>query len=152
MDSSTLSPWGVDWIWSLPLVAATVAIHVFGLGLIYRRVSTVLEGNGNKRRSVSVSSLIIGGAAFFATILHGLEGGVWAAAYILLGALHGTKTAMLFSLGAMTTFGHGDISLVPRWQLMGPLEALDGWILFGFTTAFLFSMIQSVWQPPDRPR
>jgi hypothetical protein len=28
---------------------------------------------------------------------------------------------------------------------MGPLEALDGWILFGLTAAFLFALIQKVW-------
>lgn len=52
---------------------------------------------------------------------------------------------MLYSLGAMTTYGHSNISLAPGWQMMGTLEALDGWILFGLTTAFLFSIMQRAW-------
>jgi len=28
---------------------------------------------------------------------------------------------------------------------MGSLEALNGWILFGLTAAFLFAVIQKVW-------
>ena len=47
---------------------------------------------------------------------------------------------MLYSLGAMTTFGNHDLALDAQWRLMGSLEALNGWILFGLTTAFLFTV------------
>ena len=56
---------------------------------------------------------------------------------------------MEFSLGAMTTFGVETVHLGPGWQLMGPLEALSGWILFGLTTAFLFTIIRKVWATDD---
>jgi hypothetical protein len=46
----------------------------------------------------------------------------------------------------MTTYGHESISLERHWQMMGALEALNGMLLFGLTTAFLFAMIQEVWQ------
>jgi hypothetical protein len=78
-------------------------------------------------------------------MLHGLEAGIWAAAYRLLGALPDNRSAMLYSVGAMTTYGHANIFLENRWQMMGALEALDGMLLFGLTTAFLFAMIQRVW-------
>ena len=45
----------------------------------------------------------------------------------------------------MTTYGHAPVFLANHWQLMGALEALNGIILFGLTTAFLFSRIQRVW-------
>lgn len=35
---------------------------------------------------------------------------------------------------------------------MGSLEALNGWILFGLTTAFLFTVIQKVWPYINQPR
>jgi hypothetical protein len=150
MDSKIASLWGRDWVWSLPLIAATVSIHVIGLGLAYRRLSLVLAGNGNKRPHLGVPALIMGGLALFATILHGVEGSIWAAAYLLLGAVHDRRSAMLYSLGAMTTYGKADVYLDSRWQLMGPLEALDGWILFGLTTAFLLAVIQNIWNAPKR--
>jgi len=62
-----------------------------------------------------------------------------------LGALPDTRTAMLYSLSAITSYGHANLYLENRWQLMGALEALDGMLLFGLTTAFLFAMIQRVW-------
>jgi hypothetical protein len=42
--------------------------------------------------------------------------------------------------GATTTLGSGLI-LEGKWQLMGQIEALSGWLLFGLTTAFLFSQV-----------
>jgi hypothetical protein len=40
---------------------------------------------------------------------------------------------MLYSLNAMTTYGHESFDLATRWQLMGGLESLNGWILFGLS-------------------
>jgi hypothetical protein len=45
----------------------------------------------------------------------------------------------------MTTYGHESISLAQHWQ-MGALEALNETLLLGLTIAFLFAMIQEVWQ------
>ena len=145
MEPTNVAPWSIDWAWGLPLIVVTVIIHSFGLVLINWRVSLILNGNQKKPTPHSVSMLIIGGTALFATILHGLDGAIWAAAYILLGALPDRKSAMLYSLNAMTSYGHANIYLQLRWELMGALEALNGWILFGLTTAFLFTVIQQVW-------
>ena len=57
---------------------------------------------------------------------------------------------MLYSLDAMTTYGQSEIYLLAPWRLMGSLEALDGWILFGLTTAFMFNIIQSIWSRHTR--
>ena len=45
----------------------------------------------------------------------------------------------------MTSYGHANLFLEQQWQLMGALEALNGMLLFGLTTAFLFAVIQKVW-------
>jgi hypothetical protein len=54
-------------------------------------------------------------------------------------------------LNAITSYGHTDLFLAPHWRLMGALEALNGLLLFGLTTAFLYGHIQRVWpqQPPQ---
>ena len=77
------------------------------------------------------------------TALHALEGAVWAASYLLAGALPNFRTAMLYSIEAITSYGHESTALEQHWQMMGALEALNGMILFELTTAFLFAMIQS---------
>ena len=87
--------------------------------------------------------------ALLATLLHGIETFIWAVAYIFIGALPDLRSGMLYSLGAMTTYGHQSLYLEDRWRLLGTLEALNGWLLFGLSTAFLFWLIQEV-SPSNR--
>ena len=137
--------WSADWAWSLPLILLTVVIHVFGLGLINEPVVQALSRSIDRRRMVPLFALVMGVTVLLVTALHGIEGVTWAAAYRFLAAVPDAKSAMLYSLSAMTTYGHERISLAPQWQMMGALEALNGLLLFGLTTAFLFAMIQEVW-------
>ncbi len=143
MDSELINTWGSDWGWGLPLVIFTVIFHAYGLGLIYRATETL---GHTKSRHISQSSILaIGATSLAAIVLHALESAMWALAYRLLGALPNYKSAMLYSLNALTSYGHASLHLAPRWELMGALEALNGWILFGLTTAFLFTMLQKAW-------
>jgi hypothetical protein len=137
--------WGMDWVWGLPLIVLTVVIHAFGLALISRRVTSALSIARQRPNLPATSIVVMGGTALWATILHAFEGSLWAGAYRYLGALHDNKSAMLYSLGAMTTYGHATLTLTPNWQMMGTLEALNGWILFGLTAAFLFTVMQKAW-------
>jgi hypothetical protein len=84
----------------------------------------------------------MGATALMATMLHGFEAFIWASAYRIVGALPDNRTGMLYSLSAMTTYGHANLFLQDRWQMMGALEALNGMLLFGLTTAFMFGMMQ----------
>ena len=145
MDPTPITPWSAAWLWSLPLLVVTVVIHGFGLRMIDRRVSFVLDGGARNHLLRMAAWLIMPVVALCAAILHGSEGTIWAATYLLLGAMPDKKSAMLYSMNAMTSYGHVDLRLAPHWQLMGALEALNGWILFGLTTAFLFTVMQKVW-------
>jgi hypothetical protein len=140
------SAWSASWAWSLPLIVLTVIIHVFGLLRIDQSVEHC-ENKAVERYSFHVVFVvIIGATALLATLLHGLEGMIWAAAYRLVGALPDDRSAVLYSLSAMTSYGHANLDLEKHWQLMGALEALNGMLLFGLTTAFLFGIIQRVWR------
>jgi hypothetical protein len=152
MNPIDISPWIGDWAWSLPLIVLTVVIHVCGLALIGGKFVSILGEPVDARGFISKFALVIGGTALLATLLHGIETGVWAAAYRLLGALPDNRSAMLYSLSAMTTYGHENLHLKGHWELMGALEALNGMLLFGLTTAFLFAMIQRVWPLGSRER
>jgi hypothetical protein len=96
--------------------------------------------------------IIISSVVLFVTVLHGAEASVWAAVYKILGALPDETSAMLYSLSAITSYGHAGLFLLPRWQLMGALEALNGVMLFGLTTAFLFTVVQTSSQSSGRRR
>jgi hypothetical protein len=143
MKPGDIPSWGADWAWGLPLVIVTVIFHAYTLGLINKDVTSRLSGT--ERAQLSTEVFTIGGTALSATFLHGLEAIGWAVAYRILGALPDFKSAMLYSMSAITSYGHTNLYLEPYWQMMGTLEAMDGWILFGLTTAFLFAVIQRAW-------
>src|SRR6516162_8798323 len=104
MNAVDVGGWNA-WAWSLPLIVINVIIHVIGLALIYERVVHVLSGAMEHRRFIPRFVVIIGIAALLATSLHGIEAADWAGAYLLLGALPNYKSAMLYSLSAMTSYG-----------------------------------------------
>jgi hypothetical protein len=145
MNAVDVGAWNANWAWSLPLIVLNVVIHVIGLGLINESVVRVLSGAVEQRRFMRRFVVGMGVAALLAAVLHGTEAATWAIAYRILGAVPDTKSAMLYSLSAITSYGHANLFLEEQWQLMGALEALNGMLLFGLTTAFLFAMIQKVW-------
>lgn len=132
-------------MWGLPLIVLTVLAHCYGLVLIHDHVVDQLNRRLSARRSTVAFAAIVSTTALLITLLHAAEAVGWAAAYLTLGALHDPGSAMLFSLDAMTTYGHDDLGLRPHWRLMGALEALTGLILFGLTTAYFYRVIQVNW-------
>jgi hypothetical protein len=139
-----MGTWTADWAWSLPLIAINVVIHVLSLGMITEQVDSILDRLKRHRRFESIFAIVMSLTVTLATLLHGVEAIAWALAYVLLGALPTYKLAMLYSLSAMSSYGNSEISLPDRWRMMGALEALNGMLLFGLTTAFLFAVIQRI--------
>jgi hypothetical protein len=127
----------------LPLIVLTVTIHVSGLALI-RRKTLNASGHMIRRYPNSAFVLITGLTTLVVTTLHALEASIWALAYRLLGALPDNRSAMLYSLNALTSYGHINLSLEDHWHLLGAIEALNGWLLFGLSTAFLFAVIERI--------
>lgn len=140
-----LAVWDGNWAWSLPLIVVTVIIHVIGLAVINERIVQLTAGLKSSRNFLTLFALVMGITTLLATLLHAAEAAMWAVVYWGLNALPDGKSALLYSLGAMTTYGHENLYLATHWQLMGALEALNGMILFGLTTAFLYGTIREVW-------
>jgi hypothetical protein len=86
---------------------------------------------GSDSHKASRFIIFVALAALASTVYLTLEAAAWAALYVWLGALSAWRAAMLYSLGAMTSYGHADVYLEDRWQLLGAIEAVNGLILFG---------------------
>lgn len=150
LNMNSVSAWNDNWAWSIPLIVLTVLIHVLGLGLFNVKMVQVLTAVKGSRHFTFAFALGISATTIWATLLHAIEAGIWAAAYRLLGALPDGKSAILYSLSAITTYGHSELFLSERWRLMGALEALNGIILIGLTTALMYGLIQRVWPVQSR--
>lgn len=145
-----LFTWHADWALAVPLIVLTVVIHVVGLGLVSQKAVAIAITMIKRRNPKAAFMLVTGATTLLATCLHALEVGIWAAAYWIIDAFPDFRSSMLYSLNAITSYGHTTLTLQDQWQLMGALEALNGWLLFGLTTAFLFAVIGKVWSLGSR--
>jgi hypothetical protein len=139
-----------NWTWGLSLIALTIAMHVAGI------LSVALAGVSIRARIESRNRLtlrhvaaiqigVIGTVGLLLAALHGLEATLWAAAYWWLGALSSPAEALLYSVDSMSTRGASGLVLERHWRMMGALEAMDGMLLFGISTAFIFTVMQGYW-------
>jgi len=147
-----------NWAWGLSLIVLTIAIHT--IGVIFMAFATVrirvrLE-SGNRlelRQVLAINIGLIAMVGLLLAALHGIEAALWAAAYWWLGALSSLAEALLYSVDSMSTRGASGLVLERHWRMMGALEAMDGMLLFGISTAFIFTVMQAYWSlMTHRPR
>jgi hypothetical protein len=139
----------VNWAWGLSLIALTIAIHAMGvvmMAIMGLEIRVRLEiRNLGFRHVILIVTGGVGAVGLLLAVLHGIEAAIWAVAYVWLGALDSPKDAILYSLDSMTTRGASGLMLEPHWQMMGALEAADGMLLFGISTAYIFAVMQVYW-------
>jgi hypothetical protein len=75
-------------------------------------------------------------------LAHTLEVLVWALAYRIVGAAPPGSELLYFTFVNYTTLGYGDITPVEDWRLLGPMTAMNGILLFGWSTAVLFEVLR----------
>ncbi len=74
-------------------------------------------------------------------VMHLIEICLWAVVYLRCGELTTFETAFYFSAENYTALGYGDLVLGERWRLLGPLEAINGLLLIGLSTAGTFVVL-----------
>jgi hypothetical protein len=149
------------WAWGLFLIALTIAIHVIGVTFLVSAAHSLrarLESwSLGVPRVVAIVVAAFTAMGLLLAMLHGIEAAIWAAAYLWLGAISSPGAAIYYSVDAIATRGASGVMLQPHWQMMGALEAADGMLLFGISTAFIFTAMQLYYQHlvflerPDRP-
>jgi hypothetical protein len=145
-----------NWAWGLLLIALTIAIHAIGVVLsafVFVGIRHRLENRRlSERQAILILISLVGAAGLMLAVLHGIEAGIWAAAYVWVGAIASPADAILYSVDSMSTRGASGLTLDAHWRLMGALEAVDGMLLFGISTAYIFAVLQASWQTLSRSR
>ncbi|MCE6980854.1 two pore domain potassium channel family protein [Pseudomonas frederiksbergensis] len=69
---------------------------------------------------------------------------IWATLFMLLNEFDQFATALYHSAVNFATLGYGDIIMSSRWRLLGPLEAANGILMFGVSTAVMTAAVMDV--------
>lgn len=121
------------------MVSLTVVVHFAGLLVLI----WLLRSRGHRFRAHE-SAIGQGAAIVFLVLglvaIHTVEIWLYAVVYFALGALPDFEAALYFSTTSFTTIGYGDVVLEKKWRLLSAIEGANGLLLFGWSTAFLFSV------------
>jgi hypothetical protein len=120
--------------------ACTIFVHVLPLG------ATVTIVRREKRLGLAGVSFwsefaIVAWIILFSLVAHLIEIALWAAVFMICGEFHEFGMAYYHSAVNFTTLGYGDLIMSPKWRLLGPLEAANGILMFGVSTAMIFTLI-----------
>jgi hypothetical protein len=69
---------------------------------------------------------------------------IWGALFMVLGEFNELYAAVYHSAVNFTSLGYGDVVMSARWKLLGPLEAGNGVLMFGMTSAALMAILQEL--------
>jgi hypothetical protein len=137
------------WVWGLSLIGLTLIIHALGIVLLaLPGLKLRIWLGGRNFRLRSAIPIVVGFIAIIGimlAVLHGLYAAIWAAAYWRFGALASFEDALFRSVDSMATRGAAGVPLGQNLQMLGALEAVDGMLLFGFSTAFVFAALHAYW-------
>ena len=124
------------------LVLVLTIVHAVGLLLVSKGLH--LEPDILKRRTVDLRGILTMaslGTLLFA--LHILEILLFAVFYLAIGAFEQLEDALFFSASAYTTLGL-TANFPEAWRLLGAVEALIGFVLIGWSTAFIISTLEKL--------
>lgn len=122
------------------LASVTTAMHALCTTLILLLLESRWIGPRAMHSKVS-KGLVVMLVVNVLFVVSLLECGLWAAAYLWVGALGSWAEAYYFSATTFTTTGYGDVTLSPAWRPMGNFEAVIGILMFGWSTALLVTVV-----------
>src|SRR5437762_6069953 len=118
------------------IISITVLFHTVGLIALARSMAQLIRWFRLHRhdfgRSVAMVATVLG-----LFLLHTVEIWIWAVLFFAGQAVARFEDALYFSTVTFSTVGYGEITVAPQWRLLGSLEAINGFILIGWSTAYL---------------
>lgn len=137
---------GLLLVTALVLTGATIVVHgvatTYWLRLLSNRYVTPA---GHMAPHLRLPLIIV--TVCVLVCLHFVEILLWAGTYLLVAGaeIASPEAAIYFSAVTFTTLGYGDITLSSDWRLLSGFEAINGILLIGWSTAFVFAVLQRTW-------
>jgi Ion channel len=130
-----------------------IVIHALVMTAVVRASQWTVALAGSRPNLLLIAVMVATVSVLMAA--HTCEVIVWSLAYGLVDAAPANSDLLYFAFVNYTTLGYGDVLPVERWRLLGPMTAMNGVLLFGWSTAVIFEVLRKAMQgramaPNDR--
>ena len=119
---------------------ANIAIHALAMVAIVR-TAQIVSARDMLHGTVRLLATMIATVSVL-MVTHVSEVIVWSVVYWIIQAAPPGTNLLYFAFVNYTTLGYGDVLPVDRWRLMGPMTAMNGVLLFGWSTAVIFEILR----------
>jgi Ion channel len=117
-----------------------IAIHAMVMATVIQVARIASERTTSRQTlrliAVMIATVSVLMAAHLAEVL------VWSLAYTIIGVAPPGANRIYFAFVNYTTLGYGDVTPLERWHLLGPMTAMNGVLLFGWSTAVIFEVLR----------
>lgn len=130
----------------LVIIGLTVVIQAHGTNYWLQKFISAQERLTQEQFRKRTVRILIATSSFLIT-LHFVQASIWALLYLLLPGItefQSFEKAIYFSLVTFTTLGYGEITIDSGNRILAGLEAVNGIILIGWSTAFMFFVYQEI--------
>jgi hypothetical protein len=117
-----------------------ISIHALVMVSVIR-VTRIADELATRHQTLRLIAVMIA-AVTVLMIAHLAEVLVWSLTYAMLGVAPKGSDIIYFAFVNYTTLGYGDVTPVVRWHLLGPMTAMNGVLLFGWSTAVIFEVLR----------
>lgn len=117
-----------------------IMIHALVMTVVVRASQIAAARSASSRNVFLITVMVVTVSVLMAA--HLAEIFVWSMAYGLLNAAPDGTDLLYFAFVNYTTLGYGDIVPIERWRLLGPMTAMNGVLLFGWSTAVIFDVLR----------
>jgi hypothetical protein len=128
------------------IIGLTVVIQAQGTNYWLQKFITVQKRLSRERFKKRTVRILIATSSFLIS-LHLIQASLWALLYLFLPGItefQSFEKAVYFSLVTFTTLGYGEITIDSTNRILAGLEAINGIILIGWSTAFMFFVYQEI--------
>jgi Ion channel len=117
-----------------------IAIHALVMVAVIK-VARVFDELATTRQTFRLIAVMIATVTVL-MIAHLAEVLIWSLIYAITSAAPEDADLIYFAFVNYTTLGYGDVTPVERWHLLGPMTAMNGVLLFGWSTAVIFEVLR----------
>jgi len=130
-----------QFVLGIAISVCNIAIHAMVMVAVIQ-VARIVSESATSRRSLRLTA-VMGATASVLMAAHLAEVLVWSYAYSFIGVAPPGTDLVYFAFVNYTTLGYGDVIPLEHWRLLAPMTAMNGVLLFGWSTAVIFEVLRA---------